>query len=161
LFVKFNTKITTPKIILKFIAVCAKIILYFNAGAFMNALIVDQDRDAAESTARILSGGGFRPVCLNSYDDALDYILNKEPAMVFAPAFCASSDISVFISKIRSFDEPVKSKTPVICVSSVPMEIFFDSAAELDIFGYIEKPASAPEVVIVARKAAYYIGGLQ
>ena len=123
----------------------------------MNALVINRDRAPAEALAEILAAGGFEPVCLASYDDALDHILNKGAAMAFAPAFCENSDIAIFISKIRSFEDTAKSKTPVICVSNVPMENFFENACELDVFGYIEKPVSAPEVVIVARKAAYFM----
>lgn len=122
-------------------------------------LIIDKNAGAAEALSAILKAGGFDATCLTSYDDALDRILNEGPAIVFAPAFCDNSDIAVFLSKIRSFEDPVRARTPVICVSSVPMEHFFDCACELDIFGYIEKPPSAPEVFIVARKAAFYLAG--
>ena len=122
----------------------------------MNALIIDKERTFAAAMAEILAAAGFQTAILDSYDDALDYILNKEAAMIFTPAFCDGSDIGVLVSKIRSFEDRTAARTPVICVSAIPMKDFFDKACEIDLFGYIEKPASAPEVIIVARKAAFY-----
>jgi DNA-binding NtrC family response regulator len=122
----------------------------------MKALIIDNERTYAVAMAEILTAAGFQAAILDSYDDALDHILNKEAAMVFAPAFCGGSDIGVLVSKIRSFEDPGAARIPVICVSAIPMKDFFDTACEIDLFGYIEKPVSAPEVIIVARKAAFF-----
>ncbi len=122
----------------------------------METLIIDNERTCAAAMSEILNAAGFPTAILDSYDEALGRILNKEAVMVFAPAFCGGSDIGVFVSKIRSFEDRVAARIPVICVSAVPMKDFFDTACEIDLFGYIEKPVSAPEVVIVARKAAFF-----
>jgi|GEM_PF-5744153 len=122
----------------------------------MKAIIVDENRESASFISKILNFAGFMSLHASSYDDALAGILNEEITMAFAPAYMRGSDISIFLSKLRSFANLKKAQIPVIAVSNMPMASFFELFSELDLFGYIEKPASVSELVIVARQAGFY-----
>ncbi len=126
----------------------------------MKVLIIDRDMPAECHITAMLSAAGFEPFTLASYDDALNHILNRELAIIFAPAFCGGSDINVFTAKIRSFEDSLRSRTPIICISSIPMDEFFNKSCETDIFAYIEKPVCASELIFTARKAAFYISNI-
>lgn len=124
----------------------------------MKALVLDENIGGSKAVASVLSQAGFDAVCLDSFDAALDEVLNSSVHMIFSPVFLGSEDIGVFMSKLRSFGDGKKAGVPVVAVSPVPMDAFFEQFYELELFGYIEKPFSPVELVTVARKAAYHAG---
>lgn len=122
----------------------------------MKALILDENMDFSKGVASVLNMAGFEAVCLDSFDAAFSEILSGDISMIFAPIFLKNADIGIFLSKIRSFENKTKANVPLIALSPFPMDKFFSLFPELELFGYIEKPFSGIELIMVARKAAYF-----
>jgi len=122
----------------------------------MKALILDENMDFSKGVASVLHMAGFETVCLDSFDAAFSEILSGDISMIFAPIFLRNADIGIFLSKIRSFENKTKANIPLIALSPFPMDRFFSLFPDMELFGYIEKPFSGIELVMVARKAAYF-----
>ena len=123
----------------------------------MKVVLINDPLEHAVKNAEILNMAGFECENFDSFDKALGFILQNNVGFIISDVFVKTGDISYFINSIKSFVDVKKKKIPVVVMSSIPMNIFFEKFSELDVFEYVTIPCSIFELVSIARKTAYYL----
>ncbi|MEZ7891775.1 MAG: hypothetical protein QMC67_08500 [Candidatus Wallbacteria bacterium] len=123
----------------------------------MKVAIINDCLEQAQKNSEILCAAGFDCECFDSFDRALSFILQNNVGFVVTDIFVKANDISFFINAVKNFTNAEKNKIPVVAMSSIPMNKFFEKFSDLDVFEYITIPCSIFELVSIARKTAYYL----
>jgi two-component system, cell cycle response regulator DivK len=99
-------------------------------------LVVDSDIDNLELTVKLVSCYGFSVIATHDSELALEIVEEYQPAMILLELMLPNMDGIDFTKCVRSKSNMV----PIIALTSLPKDLFYEQAMIAGLNEYIEKP---------------------
>jgi two-component system nitrogen regulation response regulator GlnG len=113
-------------------------------------LVVDDDHEARDALATILTAEGFQAVTLADGEAAIDRVASEPPAVVLLDRIMPGLDGIETLRRLKA----IAPQVPVIIVTGYGDTSSAVQAMKLGAYDYLTKPLQIEQILIAARRAA-------